>query len=95
MQKRAIIFKPDDMVAVVLDDVEKGDEVIVEGSLNLEITAIERVPYGHKVAIVKIDKGMKVKKYGEIIGIASLPIIQGEHVHVKNLESLRGRGDRK
>lgn len=36
---------------------------------------------------------MEVIKYGEIIGKASVEIRKGQHVHVHNLESLRGRGD--
>ena len=40
-----------------------------------------------------IDSGENIIKYGEIIGKASKPIKTGEHVHVHNIESTRGRGD--
>jgi len=33
-------------------------------------------------------------KYGEPIGIATRDIRSGQHVHVHNLESARGRGDK-
>jgi altronate dehydratase small subunit len=42
---------------------------------------------------VAIGKGDDVVKYGEIIGRATADIAKGEHVHVHNIESLRGRGD--
>ena len=37
---------------------------------------------------------MAVRKYGEIIGLATKDIQQGEYVHVHNIESCRGRGDK-
>ncbi|MEL7569849.1 MAG: UxaA family hydrolase, partial [Eubacteriaceae bacterium] len=51
------------------------------------------IPYGHKVAVIAINKGELINKYGEEIGIASKDITPGEHVHVHNLDSMRGRGD--
>lgn len=94
MEKKAILFKSNDSVAVVLDDVELGNSISVSGDRYFEIIAREQIPYGHKVAIVDIEIGMKVRKYGEIIGVATSKILKGDHVHVKNLESLRGRGDK-
>jgi altronate dehydratase small subunit len=41
----------------------------------------------------KISKGQDVLKYGEVIGQATQDISEGKHVHVHNVESLRGRGD--
>ena len=40
-------------------------------------------------------EGAVVYKYGQPIGIASREILPGQHVHVQNLESDRGRGDKK
>ena len=51
------------------------------------------IPYGHKVALRDIAKGEAIIKYGEQIGIASVDIRVGQHVHVQNVESVRGRGD--
>jgi len=39
-------------------------------------------------------KGTPLIKYGETIGSATEYIKQGDHVHVHNVEGLRGRGDR-
>jgi len=56
-----------------------------------EITVKDIISFGHKCAIKKIPKGGKVIKYGEVIGIATRDILCGEHVHVHNLKSIRGR----
>ncbi len=42
---------------------------------------------------MKIPVGDGVIKYGEIIGRATCDIDVGDHVHVHNVESQRGRGD--
>ena len=47
------------------------------------------------MAVSPIAAGATVYKYGQPIGIASRDISPGQHVHVQNLESDRGRGDRK
>jgi hypothetical protein len=51
------------------------------------------IPAFHKIARTNLSPGQAVIKYGEPIGLASRPIEAGEHVHVHNLESARGRGD--
>ena len=45
--------------------------------------------------IHNVKKGDVVYKYGEIIGIATVDIKTGDYVHVHNIESTRGRGDKK
>jgi altronate dehydratase small subunit len=52
------------------------------------------IPYGHKVAVKPIAAGEAVIKHGEDIGVASAAIAIGDHVHVHNVESRRGRGDK-
>ncbi|MEH2509685.1 altronate hydrolase [Nitrobacteraceae bacterium AZCC 1564] len=49
------------------------------------ITATERIPAGHKVAVKPISVGEPVRRYGQIIGFATKPIAPGQHVHVQNL----------
>jgi len=50
------------------------------------VTATQRIPAGHKVAVAPIPVGAPVRRYGQIIGFALAPIAPGEHVHVHNLE---------
>ena len=68
-------------------------EIVTIG--NLTVTALQPIPIYHKMAITDIRAGEKVFKYGQPIGAASCDILKGQHVHVQNLESDRGRGDRK
>jgi altronate hydrolase len=46
------------------------------------------VPRGHKVAVRDIPAGTAVRKYGQVIGVATAPIAAGEHVHTHNLGML-------
>ena len=51
------------------------------------------VPAGHKVAAHDIAQGAPVRRYNQIIGFASRPIAQGEHVHTQNLDMGPDKGD--
>jgi altronate dehydratase small subunit len=85
---------PKDNVATLLTDVDKDDVVQVgTGEKVTEIRIQERIQFGHKFAMGKINKDQDVLKYGEVIGQATQDISEGKHVHVHNVESLRGRGD--
>lgn len=43
------------------------------------------VPAGHKVALHDIAEGAAVRRYGQVIGMATQAISAGAHVHVHNL----------
>jgi altronate dehydratase small subunit len=58
-----------------------------------KMTVTNNISFGHKFAIKSIAEGDDIIKYGEVIGRAIAPIAIGEHTHVHNIESLRGRGD--
>ena len=75
-----------------LDDIEVMVEVN-EKLFSDEVKVLNDIPYGHKIAIIQIDAKAQVTKYGEAIGITTALIRTGEHVHVHNIESTRGRGD--
>ena len=83
---------PKDNVVTCCTAVSSGDHFTIGEA---EITAAQNIPIYHKIAIQDIPVGATVFKYGQPIGIASCAIRKGEHVHVQNLESDRGRGDRK
>ena len=92
---KAIKLHDSDNVASVFDSVSAGAtvQVIDKKGASYELKVHQDIPYGHKVAIAEVAVGEQVNKYGEEIGIASVPIHVGEHVHVHNIESIRGRGD--
>jgi len=90
----ALMLSAKDNVATSLEDIAVGTEVPVRlGREVRNIKALEKIPFGFKMAVVPIAKGAEVVKYGETIGIASLAIKKGELVHVHNVEGARGRGD--
>lgn len=92
---QAIVMKANDNVCTVIEDVAKGMEVGMEiGDKILRVRAGETISMGHKFAICDINQGDAIMKYGEVIGRATQNIRIGQHVHVHNLESCRGRGDK-
>ncbi|WP_003544901.1 UxaA family hydrolase [Desulfotomaculum nigrificans] len=94
MVKRAVVIKETDNVATATQDLKKGDKVsMFVGQQEVEIVLNEDIAYGHKFAIKDISLHGQVTKYGESIGRATRDIKAGDHVHVHNVESERGRGD--
>lgn len=91
---RAMIVNTADNVATALSDLAAGDQVTLMGMGNPGgIKASQPVPFGHKIALMSIAEGEAIVKYGEVIGRATQRILLGDHVHIHNVESLRGRGD--
>lgn len=80
-----------DNVVTAIDDLEAGMEITYDDT-TVELT--EDVPFGHKIALVPMEPGDTVLKYGEPIGEAVDSIDPGEWIHTHNCESARGRGDR-
>ncbi len=90
----ALMISNKDNVATSLANAESGAAVQVRlGKEVKSIKALEKIPFGFKIAVADIAKGSKIIKYGESIGIASEDIKQGQLVHVHNIEGARGRGD--
>ena len=96
MKIDAIVLREKDNVATSLRDLESGEDALV-GTLERtqRFSVREKIPYGHKFALRDILKGEEIFKYGEVMGRATCDIPSGKHVHVHNVESLRGRGDLK
>lgn len=92
---RVIVMKSSDNVGTVVENIEPGSVIAVQdnGAEN-NITVSEKIPFGHKFALRSIQQGDPIIKYGEVIGVATCGIAPGQHVHVHNLESRRGRGDK-
>lgn len=88
---RALVMHPKDNVATVLEDIAPEQNLEIEGNEKTSmITAMEVIPFGHKIALRKIRPNAKVLKYGEVIGTATQNISTGSHVHVHNIKSTRG-----
>ena len=72
---KAIVMKPSDNVATVVEEVSPGTDVVIAAAGGQQtIRVVEKIAFGHK--------------------FATRDIKAGKHVHVHNLESTRGRGDK-
>src|SRR4051794_28154775 len=71
-----------DNVGIAMQPLAAGD-VVSFGGTSLKVRTA--VPARHKIALVDIDAGETVRKLGHTIGIATIGIAAGEHVHVHNL----------
>jgi hypothetical protein len=88
--KAALVISDRDNVATALEPLEPGRRLEING---VAITIAEPISSGHKVALRALAAGEAVIKYGSPIGLASMDIAPGTHVHTHNLSSSRGRGD--
>ncbi len=96
MPLSAIIIDNRDNVATAIRQLEPGEQTVLSVESNTISTQIlQTIPSGHKFAIRDIPAGNPVIKYGEVIGLATVNILAGQHVHVHNVEGVRGRGDKK
>lgn len=87
---KALVIDKKDNVGVVIEPGIKGDKVIYKVNENIEkITLLTNIPIYHKFAIIDINKGNPIIKYGEHIGLAAQDIKKGEHIHEHNIESHR------
>jgi altronate dehydratase small subunit len=91
-RSKAIIINEKDNVATAIVPLQKGNVVSLERRGRAEkIRVLSAIPMGHKFALQDIAKGTNVTKYGEPIGYATAGIARGEHVHVHNVASHRGK----
>ncbi|MFL6052173.1 MAG: UxaA family hydrolase [Actinoallomurus sp.] len=74
-----LILHQDDDVALATEDLAAGaparDGLVTRND----------VPRGHKVALRDLPADAPVRKYGQVIGFTTRPVVAGEHVHVHNL----------
>lgn len=84
IRKGALQLHADDNVLIALRELAIGTTISEH-----RVTVLDRVPVGHKVAYRAINAGEPVRRYGQIIGVATCAICVGQHVHSHNL----GMGD--
>ena len=76
--KLLIQVHPDDNVGV-------APQAIAAGATDGALTFAQDIPMGHKAALVDLQPGAAVIKYGFPIGRVTAPIRAGEHVHSHNM----------
>jgi len=78
-----LVLREGDDVAVVTRDLAPGDTAAAPGAA--PVTATGPVPRGHKIALRAVPVGGHIRKYGQVIGVATADIAPGDHVHGHNL----------
>ncbi len=81
---QVVHINTEDNVAVAIAPIAKGDEIKVD---DIEFTAVQDIPQGHKIAVKSITKGEQVIKYGVSIGHATEDILIGQWVHTHDMET--------
>ncbi|GGP20105.1 UxaA family hydrolase [Silvimonas iriomotensis] len=82
--RRLLLIGQEDNCLIVCAPLAAGETVLVEGQ---SVTLPHAIAIGHKLARSALHTGDKVVRYGAIIGSATRPIAQGEHIHTHNLAS--------
>jgi len=92
MKHKFLVHKRGDHVGVAVVDIDSGERVLgifMDDDSTIDIEARERVPLGHKIAIVSLDSDVPVLEYGIAIGKTTAPFEPGAYVHTHNLRSAR------
>lgn len=81
---RALIMDSSDNCATAIEKIEEKEEIMIEDEI---IKTLDLIPFGHKLALKKIQTSEKIIKYGQIIGMATKDIDKGEWIHTHNIKS--------
>jgi altronate hydrolase len=84
MAAEILVLQQNDNVGIALRDLRAGDVVQLEDG---DITIVDSVPTGHKVALADLQVGTQILKYGHPIGHATAPITRGQWIHAHNLKT--------
>ncbi|MFY0607573.1 MAG: altronate dehydratase [Cyclobacteriaceae bacterium] len=79
---KAITINPTDNLAVALTDLDKGEEVIVNGQT---IKLVHAIAAKHKFALQDFPEGSVMTMYGLIVGTATADIKTGEAITTQNV----------
>jgi len=85
----AVHLHPLDDVAIAKRALPAGATVALdlEGWGNTQLVLRDTVPSGHKIALRDLSQGRPLRRYGHVIGFASMDIALGDHVHTHNLNA--------
>jgi (2R)-sulfolactate sulfo-lyase subunit alpha len=91
MSTHFLVHESSDTVGVVVvEDVQAGQPLsgwLMDTDGTIEITALDPIPLGHKIALDDIAEGATIIKYGHDIGKIIAPVKKGGHVHVHNAKT--------
>ncbi len=84
MKNKYIIIDSKDNCATALEDIPQDAKIDLIDKI---IKINHKISLGHKFAINNIEKEDYIIKYGEIIGIATEKISEGDWIHTHNIRS--------
>ena len=87
-----LIHEKSDNVGVAVVDIKAGENaqgLFMDSGDKIEISALQDIPLGHKIALRDLALENSVVKYGHDIGKVVDGIKTGEHVHIHNLKTRR------
>jgi altronate hydrolase len=82
LTEKAVVLRPEDDVAIAKSELPAG-QVLEDGPARIVVRVDVRP--GHKVARRAVRAGEPVRRYGQVIGFATVDIQPGDHVHTHNL----------
>ena len=84
MSAAAIRLSPADNVVVACRNLAAGETISVDG---VQLSIVEAVNIGHKIAVAPLEASDKIIKYGMSIGSATIDVSAGGWVHIHNMRS--------
>ncbi len=83
---QAALLRPLDDVATALTDLPRGTRLrVTAGKVSRDVTLVDDVKTGHKIAVRALASNLRIRKYGEYIGRTTRAIEAGAWVHEHNL----------
>ncbi|MDA7572815.1 UxaA family hydrolase [Candidatus Pelagibacter sp.] len=80
----------DNVGVVVIDKITPSQDCscwVMENDKTVQIKSVNEIQLGHKIAMVDLNEGDTILKYGHDIGKVVKSIKKGEHVHVHNVKT--------
>lgn len=91
----AVVIHEKDTTATALRPLRAGAVISIDLHNRIEkIKLLNDIPAGHKFALMEIEEGSDIMKYGEPIGQSTVKIMRGEHVHTHNTASRKKQENR-
>lgn len=87
-----LVHEHGDHVGVAVQDIKAGEKILgvsLEDDHEYHVTANSDIPLGHKIALVELEAGEFLVKYGVDVGKATQDIKVGDWVHTHNLKTAR------
>ncbi len=82
----------DNVAVAVQEGISAGQKVtlwVMDTDETLEMTALDAIPLGHKIALKDLAAGDTVIKYDHDVGRIVAPVKKGGHVHTQNMKTKR------